>query len=60
MEGYETAFIELEQYGEDVITASVSSCNESTCDMDSVYWVIYYTDGNYEEVYTPDKPSICP
>ena len=60
MERYETAIIEVEQFDEDVITASVLSCHESTCDMSSVYWVIYYTDGDSEEVYTPDKPDICP
>ena len=60
MELYETAAIELEQFDEDVITASVRECHHVVCESDAFdIWIIYYED-DQEEVPGPDKPEVCP
>ena len=57
MERYETARIEVEQFEEDVITASVVRCEQGTCDSDMNIWMIYYSDGDFDEYYGEEKPD---
>lgn len=61
MERYETAFIEVEQFEEDVITASVEGCRQTICDIDGIStWSIYYSDGTSMEHVGEEKPDVCP
>ena len=70
MERYETAIIEVEQFDEDVITASVIRCEPRMGIDGSHYeiiegWDIYYSDGTCDLLEgTGDqempKPEVCP
>ncbi|MBQ6394983.1 MAG: hypothetical protein IJH87_01360 [Atopobiaceae bacterium] len=64
MERYETAFIEISDFEEDVITASVERCSSGATCMSGGWtsWTIYYTDGTSENVRTDigSKPPMCP
>ena len=55
MEKYETALIQLVEDDGDVIAASITRCEYIT-DASGTFWEVYYSDGDYEEVYQGDPP----
>ena len=71
MERYETAIIEVEQFDEDVITASVANCAPIVGIDDNgsqliVGWAVTYSDGTRDMLLGEDsdedmpKPDECP
>lgn len=62
MEHYETAALEVEQFDEDVITASGYKCTPvENPDLpgEIMYWEIVDSEGNVDYYEGSDKPSWC-
>lgn len=64
MEAYTTAEIEVISIEEDVITASVTGCEqyyyEGVNSTSPVGWTVHYDDGTSTNYSGSDKPSMCP
>ncbi len=64
MEKYVTAEIEVVNIEEDVITASVTSCEARYPQFANTSmatgWTVHYSDGSTANFSGPDKPAMCP